>query len=780
MSYFSSCGFGNPISFKHIDDEQITIVESFIRRKVSVKTYQQKEDHFGKLYSNNSEQFEFSPGDRILIKGLVDHVKEKVDGDGINKGLHQFNVGKNEKENQIATSGVAVYKIPNTKTHFLLCKLLSAADRNASRKKNGFRYDSDIKRYASYLRMIAGPLAYETIQKNLEYSLPSLPSTNRYINSSNCHIIDGILRCEELLIYLKERDLPLFVSLSEDATRIQGRVQYDSHTNQLVGLKLPLNELSGMPVPYSFPARNATEICNHFAAENSVSNFLNVIMAQPIALNAKPFCLLAYGSDNSYSTTDVVNRWQHINDELAKLNIKVLTFSSDSDPKYNGAMRQLSRLGYNWGKNNWFSCDYTNAGPFFVQDTVHIGTKLQNFFLRTIWNEKKLPFGKHYINWNHLNFLLTNFGKDKHQLTASVLNPVDRQNFSSVLRMCHPRVIQLLKQHVKGSEATALFLQMTNDIIECFMNQHLTPLQRIRKIWYPLFIFRIWRQFIVKHKEYTLGNNFLTSNCYSCIEINSQSLIWIMASLMDQPELFLPHLYESQPCEAIFRQFRSFTSTYSTVANCSLKEAESRISKIQQQNDIVHETSSHFVYPRLAKLQTKASDTPNGTVELANKIEILNEIEACERDAVATARELGLIGKQKRTTYTCKVPLYNSHSSKKKQERKQIKSNAGRNFVMPNLKNIHLKNFEGELKHNDIDETGPFVDIINGDKRTIVKKTSLCWLLRTECQRLSSDRLQRVQCSTSSQAENKTKVKRTVRPTTCRAYKKINKKKKNY
>lgn len=98
------------------------------------------------------------------------------------------------------------------------------AERNGPREKGGYRYDPEIKRYASLFKMLSGALAYETLQKNLSFSLPSLPSVNRYIRSANCHIIDGILRREGLLIYLKERDLPLIVSLSEDATRIEGRV----------------------------------------------------------------------------------------------------------------------------------------------------------------------------------------------------------------------------------------------------------------------------------------------------------------------------------------------------------------------------------------------------------------------------------------------------------------------------------------------------------------------------------------------------------------------------
>lgn len=132
--------------------------------------------------------------------------------------------------------------------------------------------------------------------------------------------------------------------------------------------------------------------------------------------------------------------------------------------------------------------------------------------------------------------------------------------------------------------------------------------------------------------------------------------------------------------------------------------------------------------------------------ELPTNIEILKEIEQSERNALNTARNLGLISGQKtqQTTYTCKVPPYDS------KPKNNMQTNVNETIVIPNLKNIKLKNFAGVLKQKQIDdETGPYAKIINGDKTIVVKKTSLCWLLRTEGQKLSSDRLQRVQCSTN-------------------------------
>lgn len=132
---------------------------------------------------------------------------------------------------------------------------------------------------------------------------------------------------------------------------------------------------------------------------------------------------------------------------------------------------------------------------------------------------------------------------------------------------------------------------MMKDVIDAFMNQNLKHLQRVRKMWYSLFFARIWRSYVWSSKKYTLKKNFLTSACYSCLEINAHSLIMCMIHLktINRPDLFLPHLFESQPCESIFRQIRSFTTTYSTVTNSTVKEAMSRISKIQLQNDVIHD-----------------------------------------------------------------------------------------------------------------------------------------------------------------------------------------------
>lgn len=94
-------------------------------------------------------------------------------------------------------------------------------------------------------------------------------------------------------------------------------------------------------------------------------------------------------------------------------------------------MKKLSGILDSSARNKWFSS--LNKGiclPLFVQDPIHIGTKLRNFILGL--NHKPLAFGPKYkIEMQHLFNLLNTVSKDHHLLTASTLNPSDRQNFKN-------------------------------------------------------------------------------------------------------------------------------------------------------------------------------------------------------------------------------------------------------------------------------------------------------------------------------------------------------------
>lgn len=63
-------------------------------------------------------------------------------------------------------------------------------------------------------------MAYQFIHSNLPEALPSLRTVEGIVQRQYSHIEEGKFRFDELLRYLEEHDLPLLVSVAEDATRV--------------------------------------------------------------------------------------------------------------------------------------------------------------------------------------------------------------------------------------------------------------------------------------------------------------------------------------------------------------------------------------------------------------------------------------------------------------------------------------------------------------------------------------------------------------------------------
>lgn len=61
------------------------------------------------------------------------------------------------------------------------------------------------------------------------------------------------------------------VWLSEDASSIVLKVEFDPKTYQMVGIVLPFDQTTGMPVSFSFLARNAEEIQSNMKRKMSNS-----------------------------------------------------------------------------------------------------------------------------------------------------------------------------------------------------------------------------------------------------------------------------------------------------------------------------------------------------------------------------------------------------------------------------------------------------------------------------------------------------------------------------
>lgn len=137
----------------------------------------------------------------------------------------------------------------------------------------------------------------------------------RYINQNKQRIIEGELRCDGLKQYLERLQLPMCVWLCEDGSGINAKIEFDPTTNQMVGLVLPINS-TGMPVPFQFLAKSADEILKH--VNKPTSKLVYIVLAQPLLPNVPPFLLQIFGTDNKFTTINVIERWKFIKAELEK------------------------------------------------------------------------------------------------------------------------------------------------------------------------------------------------------------------------------------------------------------------------------------------------------------------------------------------------------------------------------------------------------------------------------------------------------------------------------
>lgn len=129
-------------------------------------------------------------------------------------------------------------------------------------------------------------------------------------------VIEGELRSKQLNTYLEKMNCPKQIFISEDGTGVVQKVVYDVHSNQLVGLVLPINSITGIPKMLSFEAKTAEDIEKYLKLHQSTSVY--IMVAQPLISGVAPFILQVFGTNNKFKTPDVLNRWAYTVNELNK------------------------------------------------------------------------------------------------------------------------------------------------------------------------------------------------------------------------------------------------------------------------------------------------------------------------------------------------------------------------------------------------------------------------------------------------------------------------------
>ncbi|KAE9521238.1 hypothetical protein AGLY_018363 [Aphis glycines] len=554
------------------------------------------------------------------------------------------------------------------------------------------------------------------------------------------------------------------------------------------------------------------------------SHYAYVIMAQPLSDNAPPFCIAIFGTDNKFTHLDVMARRKVINDLAADEGITVLGYSSDGDTRLLKSMQS---------KTYDNKINLSQFSQFFVQDTVHIGTKLRTRILKP---GIELLIGSYTVSITHLFQLTELYSKDKHLLTNTDLNPDDKMNFNAAEKMCSDQVIELLK-NILDSQGTISFLKIMNNVLKSYLNKTIGVKERLYCLWHSVYLLRIWRCSIMKNNDLTLKNNCITSNAYSCIELDALALINIVKYFSklengNDSQMFLPWLYSSQTCEKLFRSTRSMTSTYSTVVNFSLKDFIRKLTRIEIlnciQNDLKITAESNpennFLFPRE---RNPSRNYVNINEKISPKIfEKLSDtdIEDILCKSLADAKEEALLLGMSIFDDSINQPQF---LKKLNVEQDSSDEDRGENFEMyetqssPEIpddifsdlsdisslinigEDLQLKDFTdsstflNSMKVSSIStnsnanaesvENGPFINILlHNNKKMVIKKSSFCWLLDNKTERVCNDRLRRfintdrpkklsIKKTNNKSTPNNSKTKKNNKfKTTSKIYKKSN------
>lgn len=143
------------------------------------------------------------------------------------------------------------------------------------------------------------------------------------IHKEKTVVIEGKLRCAELKDHLLKyksanNSTDMAVFLSEDASGIVARLKYDGKTDQIVGLLLPMDK--GMPISMSFTPSKEEEIENLMKMEKSTLVYIMVV--QPLTPSTPSFILQIFGTNNKFTTIDVLDRWAHVSQELERYKVE--------------------------------------------------------------------------------------------------------------------------------------------------------------------------------------------------------------------------------------------------------------------------------------------------------------------------------------------------------------------------------------------------------------------------------------------------------------------------
>ena len=456
-----------------------------------------------------------------------------------------------------------------------------------------------------------------------------------------------------------------------------------------------------------------------------------------------------FPTNNEYKACSVVWRWEFIAHTLHQKGYQSF-ISSDGAPAMMCAMKHTNGfgeiyhyLGYSFGLNpQSFSRSSQVTIMPAIQDSLHLANKLKNKIFDA---SSQIIMGKFIATNSHLQMLLDlpNICKYDHLLTQTDIasdRSHDKMNTAATAKICKQFVIDLLKQHVPGSEGTQLFLTLIQYLLTAFVEYEIEPRNRLFK---GIFVSSVCRRWIEQLKsEGKTIDNMITKHCFECIELN----ICFLLQLVQEGNSHLIPICCSQACEEDFRIFRSLSTLESTQVNFTFSELLSKLKRLQ----MIQETMCSLKENGFAFNKRHINDEKS-----ANKFLPLHDTECsaiihnARTAAMKACEDVGIFANECEISFFLMPPSLSTDLSSEMSlffaeldndiddtEDTYAFSESNNNSKIWSFKNLHF--LEERSDSSDFircDEQGSFIEIFS--------KSRLLWAIQEDVDHVSTDRTMR-------------------------------------
>ncbi|CAF1610778.1 unnamed protein product [Adineta ricciae] len=377
------------------------------------------------------------PGVQTGLSKLTSLLQQRIQEDKLstdkNNDIQQsYITDQSIDKHPLLKSLIQWYRLNDSKScsenNALLIALIDNLVINLTQSSNNYRYSVMVKKFATCIYIIGGKQCYEFIRLNLPGILPNLTSINDFISQSSQALNEAEFKFHSLQQFQSG-----FGFCSEDTTGVIRKVEYDSSTNSFAGFATSI--IDGIPSKKYYQSETFDDLKSKYDASET-AGLLNVHMFQSISTASDPtnvsksLLLSAYGVNNKISSIDILRRWAYIFENCLNYGTRIIGFSTDP---------------------------------------IHLVTKWRN---RLLSPTAKLRFGDDIISMVHIEKLLNNndFTRLDHDLIKDDVNPKDRQNYKSCIKLISDDVINLLNG-VIDANGTIVYLTLLKMIVKAYIDR---------------------------------------------------------------------------------------------------------------------------------------------------------------------------------------------------------------------------------------------------------------------------------------------------------------------